>query len=395
MLEIIDKSNCCGCHACYNACPQNAITMKKNKLGFRYPAIDKEKCIDCGLCKKVCPVLNKKKINNKPIAYACINRNDNIRKESSSGGIFTLIAERILDLNGVVFGAQFDECLNVSHSYIENKEELYKIRKSKYVQSNIKDTYKIAKKFLDDDRFVLFTGTPCQVEGLYSYLRKDYNKLYTQDIICHGVPAPEIWQKYKEDLEKQKHIKIVNMNFRDKSNGWMSYFLRYTDSAGKEYYEPSSKSRYMKLFLKNYILRDSCYNCAFKNENRISDITLADFWGVQNINKEMFDNKGTSLVIVNSEKGNELFNSIKKDTNYVKTDLEEAIRYNPSMVKSSEKPYNRKKLLTELRNYNDFDSVIKKYIPKENIFKRIIAIIKNVIKAILNKIDKLLKKQKR
>ena len=151
----------------------------------------------------------------------------------------------------------------------------------------------------------------------------------------------------------------------------------------------------MKLFLKNYILRDSCYNCVFKNKNRISDITLADFWGIQNINKEMFDNKGTSLVIVNSERGNELFNSIKKNIKYAETNLEEAIRYNPSMIKSSEKPENREELLTELRNYDNFDRAIKKYIPKENIFKRIIAIIKNVIKAILNKIDKLLKKQKR
>ena len=230
MLEIINKSNCCGCHACYNACPQNAIIMRKDELGFRYPVIDQEKCIECGLCKKVCPVLNKKKINNQPIAYACINKNDNVRRESSSGGIFTLIAEKILDLNGVVFGAQFDEKLNVSHAYVENKEDLYKLRKSKYVQSDIKDSYKKAKEFLDDDRFVLFTGTPCQVEGLYSYLRKDYNKLYTQDIICHGVPSPAVWKKYKEDVEKQKHMKVVNMNFRDKSNGWMLYFLKYTDS---------------------------------------------------------------------------------------------------------------------------------------------------------------------
>ena len=386
MLEIINKSNCCGCHACYNACPQNAIIMRKDELGFRSPVIDQEKCIECGLCKKVCPVLNKKKINNQPIAYACINKNDNVRRESSSGGIFTLIAEKILDLNGVVFGAQFDEKLNVSHAYVENKEDLYKLRKSKYVQSDIKDSYKKAKEFLDDDRFVLFTGTPCQVEGLYSYLRKDYNKLYTQDIICHGVPSPAVWKKYKEDVEKQKHMKVVNMNFRDKSNGWMLYLLKYTDSTNKEYYEPSSKSKYMKLFLKNYILRDSCYNCVFKNKNRISDITLADFWGIQNINKEMFDNKGTSLVIVNSERGNELFNSIKKNIKYAETNLEEAIRYNPSMIKSSEKPENREELLTELRNYDNFDRAIKKYIPKENIFKQVINTIKYVAKEILNKV---------
>lgn len=386
MLEIIDKFKCCGCHACYNACPQNAIIMKKNELGFKYPVIDKEKCINCGLCQKVCPILNKKEINNKPIAYACINKNEDVRKESSSGGVFTLIAERILELNGVVFGAEFDKDLNVIHSYVENKEDLCRLRKSKYVQSNINDSYKIAKKFLSEDRYVLFTGTPCQIEGLYSYLQNDYNKLYTQDIICHGVPSPTIWEKYKENLEKQKNIKIVNMNFRDKSNGWMSYFLKYTDSTNKEYYELNSKSRYMKLFLKNYILRDSCYNCAFKNKNRISDITLADFWGIQNINEKMFDNKGTSLVIVNSEKGNKLFNSIKKDINYVKTNLEEAIKYNPSMIKSSKKPNNREELLAKLRNCDDWDRIIKKYITEENIFKQIVNTIKSIAKKISNKV---------
>lgn len=386
MLEIVEKSKCCGCHACYNICPQKAILMKEDELGFRYPVIDKEKCVNCGLCKRICPILNKKTINNQPIAYACINKNEEIRKDSSSGGVFTLIAEKILELNGAVFGAEFDEDFNVIHSYVKNKEELYKLRKSKYVQSNINDSYKIAQKFLNEGRYVLFTGTPCQIEGLYSYLQKDYKKLYTQDIICHGVPAPAIWEKYKENIEKQKGIKIVDMNFRDKSNGWISYFLKYTDTTNKKHYELSSKSKYMKLFLKDYILRESCYDCAFKNKNRKSDITLADFWGIQSINKEMFDDKGTSLVIVNSEKGNELFSLIKKDIKYIKTNLEEAIRYNPSMIKSAQRPADREKLLDELINDNDFDKTIKKYIPNEKIFKKIIRNGKNIIKAVVNKL---------
>lgn len=392
MLEIIEKTKCCGCHACYNACPQNAITMEESELGFKYPVIDKEKCINCGLCKKVCPILNKKTRDNQPIAYACMNKNEEIRRESSSGGIFTLIAEKILGLNGVVFGAEFDKDFNVIHSYVESNEDLDKLRKSKYVQSNIEDSYKMVKNFLHEDRYVLFTGTPCQIEGLYSYLQKDYNKLYTQDIICHGVPSPEIWKKYKEYIEKQKDIKIVDMNFRDKSNGWTTYFLKYTDVTGKIYYELSSKSKYMKLFLKDYILRESCYDCAFKNKNRKSDITLADFWGIQNINKEIFDDKGTSLVIVNSKKGNELFDLIKKDIKYIETDFEEAIKYNPSMIKSAQRPNNREKLLSELMNTNEFDVIIKKYIPNERMLKKIIRNCKNIIKAILNKINNLKKK---
>ena len=392
MLEIIEKTKCCGCHACYNACPQNAITMEESELGFKYPVIDKEKCINCGLCKKVCPILNKKTMDNQPIAYACMNKNEEIRRESSSGGIFTLIAEKILGLNGVVFGAEFDKDFNVIHSYVESNEDLDKLRKSKYVQSNIEDSYKMVKNFLHEDRYVLFTGTPCQIEGLYSYLQKDYNKLYTQDIICHGVPSPEIWKKYKEYIEKQKDIKIVDMNFRDKSNGWTTYSLKYTDVTGKIYYELSSKSKYMKLFLKDYILRESCYDCAFKNKNRKSDITLADFWGIQNINKEIFDDKGTSLVIVNSKKGNELFDLIKKDIKYIETDFEEAIKYNPSMIKSAQRPNNREKLLSELMNTNEFDVIIKKYIPNERMLKKIIRNCKNIIKAILNKINNLKKK---
>ena len=220
-MKIIEKKDCMGCYACFNICPQNAITMQEDEKGFKYPIIDKEKCIKCGLCKKVCPVINQTIIKNTPQAYAIINKDNYVRETSSSGGCFSLIAEYIIENGGVVFGATFDENWRVKHTWIENIEKIKMFRGSKYLQSTIGDTYKRAKEFLDKGRKVLFTGTPCQIEGLKSYLRKDYDNLYTQDIICHGVPSPKVHDKY---LEYQKNKfnakKIKRIEHRNKENGW-------------------------------------------------------------------------------------------------------------------------------------------------------------------------------
>lgn len=378
---------CTGCYACYNVCPQNAITMDEDNYGFQYPTINKEKCINCGLCEKICPVLHKEKVNNQPKAYACINKNENIRKQSSSGGIFTLLAEKILDLGGVVFGAQFDEDFNVIHSYVENKEDLYKFRGSKYVQSQIGDSFKKVRQFLNEGRCVLFTGTPCQIEGLYSYLSKEYEKLYTQDIICHGIPSPKVWRKYIKSIEDAKKYKLTNANLRNKTTGWLTYSFKYQLENKKIYTEYSFENKYMQLFLKSIILRESCYNCHFKSKNRKSDITLADFWGIQNVVPKMFDNKGTSLVIVNSQKGNELFNKIKQDIKYIENDFEESIKYNPSMTKSTERPKSREEFFEKLEN-EDLETLAEKYVVKENTIKRNIIILKSIIKNIVYKLKR-------
>lgn len=378
---------CTGCYACYNVCPQNAITMDEDNYGFQYPTINKEKCINCGLCEKICPVLHKEKVNNQPKAYACINKNENIRKQSSSGGIFTLLAEKILDLGGVVFGAQFDEDFNVIHSYVENKEDLYKFRGSKYVQSQIGASFKKVRQFLNEGRCVLFTGTPCQIEGLYSYLSKEYEKLYTQDIICHGIPSPKVWRKYIKSIEDAKKYKLTNANFRNKTTGWLTYSFKYQLENKKIYTEYSFENKYMQLFLKSIILRESCYNCHFKSKNRKSDITLADFWGIQNVVPKMFDNKGTSLVIVNSQKGNELFNKIKQDIKYIENDFEESIKYNPSMTKSTERPKSREEFFEKLEN-EDLETLAEKYVVKENTIKRNIIILKSIIKNIVYKLKR-------
>lgn len=361
MINIIDKSKCSGCHACASICPQNCIEMKVDDEGFWYPKINASTCINCGLCEKACPIIHNKHnlIKRTPDTYAAFNKNEDIRMNSSSGGMFTLIAEHIVNQNGVVFGACFDKEFNVIHNFVETIYDLHKFRGSKYVQSKIGDTYKKAKNFLDSGRLVLFTGTPCQIGGLYSYLRKDYDNLLTQDIICHGVPSPKAWKKYidfREDIDKQKP---TNIYFRNKDRGWKQFSMKFTYSENS-YCETLRGDQMMKAFLKNRCLRPSCYNCSFKNINRQSDITLADYWGISNVHPEMDDDKGTSLLILNSDKGKAIFEQIKDNTLHLKSDLNIAVKYNSAMIKSVANNKYRDKFMNNLDKY-EFDKLVKKY----------------------------------
>ena len=402
MQEIVEKNKCCGCHACFDICPKDAISMKEDEKGFKYPYIDQDKCIDCGLCKKVCPVLNVKKEKKKDIkAYACYNKKLNERLESSSGGIFILLAKEILKRKGVVFGAAFDEQFNVKHIYVEKEKELKKLMKSKYTQSTIGDSYRKAKEFLDNDRYVLFTGTPCQIEGLKSYLKKDYEKLYTQDIICHGVPSPKAWDKYLKYQEKINKEKIKDVSFRNKDNGWKGYQMKILFET-KTYSKSHSDDLFMKAFLKNICLRDSCYNCSFKKKYRVSDITLGDYWGIYDIHPEMNDDKGISVFVASSNKGQELFNKIKGKLEYKETNLDDAIKYNFSMIKSADHHKNEKKFIDKIDNMK-FNQLITKYIPKQPKKKKgnhkIIELLKKIyhksiglLKRIYHKIGRMLKK---
>lgn len=383
MIKVTDKSKCSGCHACYSICPKNAIVMQEDEKGFKYPKIDKEKCINCGLCEKICPIINNRKIKNSPKAYAVINKNEGIRLKSSSGGIFYLLANYILDQKGIIFGAAFDENMMVKHISINKKEDISKLMTSKYLQSIIGDTYKECKKYLEEDKKVLFTGTPCQVEGLLAYLKKDYKNLYTQDIICHGVPSPKIWKIYLNKLNKKVGDKPIETNFREKELGWNLFELSiiYPNSA----YECSHKTdAYMKAFLSNYSLRDSCYNCSFKKMNRLSDITLGDFWGIDNIDSTMNDNKGTSLVIINSQKGKELLDFMKKNCKIKEVNFDDSVKYNTAYYKSCVIPKNRDKFFYEISEEN-FDTVVRKY-TKQVFLKRASNKIKiNIKKIIKNK----------
>lgn len=359
-LEIKEKKDCMGCYACLNICPEDCISMHIDDEGFWYPIVNYDECINCGLCVKVCPVINKTLVDNEPKAYACYNKDEEIRLDSSSGGIFTLVAEEILDSGGVVFGVGFNEEFKVVHSYTEVKEELSKYRGSKYVESEIGNTYKQAKDFLKQNRNVLFTGTPCQISGLKSYLGKNYDNLFCLDNVCHGVPSPMVWDRYLDFRSKIAGSKPKNINFRLKDEGWNSYSISFLFKNEKEYKEKSNKDLYMRAFLKDVCLRPSCYDCSFKGLNRESDITLADFWGIHNILPDIDSDKGVSLIFVNSNSGKEMLEKIKNKAVLKEVDINEAIVHNSCAIKSVEYNPKRDEFFKEL-NQLEFDKLVKKH----------------------------------
>lgn len=388
MIEVIEKKMCCGCGACVNVCPKKAIKMIEDKFGFKYPTVDKKKCINCGLCEKVCPIKNKIEETKNIQEYACYNKNEFERLKSSSGGIFILLAKSIISKKGVVFGATLNNDNVVEHNYSESIGGIKQFMGSKYVQSNINLSYCQVKKFLDEGRYVLFTGTPCQIAGLKKYLKKDYKNLYTQDIICHGVPSPLVWEKYKEYRLKKDKNRPIEISFRNKDNGWNMFNLKF-NYKGKEYKKNQSDDLYMKAFLRDTILRDSCYDCKFKDNKRMADITLADYWGVENVHTNLNDDKGISLMLINSEKGKELLKLIKKDIFLFETNIEKALPYNPAIKKSAKIDKKRNEFFENLDKM-DFKKNVKKNSTNFPIKIRIKKIIKKIIpKSLIRKLKKL------
>ena len=307
MISITDKKNCCGCNACVQKCPKKCAAMQEDIEGFLYPVVNQQECVNCGLCEKVCPVLNVKMIEQELTAYAAYANDDDIRMKSSSGGLFTLFARQILSDNGIVFGAAFDRDFMVHHIAIESEEELYKLQGSKYLQSRIENTYQEAERHLKSGRRVLFTGTACQIAGLKKFLGSEYELLYTVDVLCHGVPSPKVWKKYLDYQEKCHGGAVTRTFFRQKSFGWKTYALKLQFSNSSTYEQIFSKDLFMQMFLANICLRPSCYACKFKTLSRPSDITIGDSWGIENYMPDMDDDKGTSVVLVHSKKGQELF----------------------------------------------------------------------------------------
>ena len=370
-MKIVEKKDCSGCSACFNICPKKAITMIPDENGFKYPNIDLNLCVHCNLCKKVCPILTNTKIEKKIHAYACINNNKNVRLNSSSGGIFYLLAENVIKKGGIVFGAKFNDKLKVEHDYIDKLDDINKFQGSKYVQSTINDSYKKVKAFLENGRLVLFTGTPCQIEGLFCYLQKTYSNLITQDIICHGTPSPKVFEIYKKYLEKKYNDKIVSVNFRKKTNGWKDFSI--TVGFENNYYEQShSKDCYMQAFLNNISLRESCYQWHSKKKYRLSDITLADFWGIENILPDIDDDFGTSLVITNSTIGEKIFSEISNSLKFSEVDYDEATKYNIAATQSVYKPIKRKFYLKKVsfENINTITASYSKMTFMEKIYRK-------------------------
>ena len=365
MISIKEKSKCSGCHACFSVCPQKCIQMKSDEEGFLYPVVDTQKCIECGVCEKVCPIISKpikKNINESVVAYAAYTKNDEIRKNSSSGGIFSEFAVSVLNNGGIVFGAAFNENWQVVHTYIDDVSQLEKIQGSKYVQSTIGNAFVDVERFLKEDKTVLFTGTPCQINGLYSYLKKDYNNLITQDIVCHGVPSPKVWNKYVYHMTKIEEKELKKVSFRNKDDGWENFNMKLVYQSGEEYAKSHKQDSFMQAFLKNMCLRPSCYKCSFKGKERVSDITIADFWGVNKVLPECNDNKGISLAFINSKKGRQLFDNISNNILSQKIeDIDDAIRYNPAMM-SSVRPHANRSVFMKKLDKSNFDVLLKKYL---------------------------------
>ena len=328
MLEIKNKKDCTGCHACWAVCPRKCIQMMSDEEGFLYPEIDLNQCINCGACEKVCPVLHPADVQSPLKVYAARNENETVRMSSSSGGVFTALAEEIIKRGGVVFGASFNGDWQVVHSYTEQLEGLAAFRGAKYVQSLIGDTYLQVRRFLKQGRWVLFSGTPCQVAGLKHFLRTDYDRLLTVDVVCHGVPSPLVWQTYLDSINPRKE-RITTLSMRDKSRGWKRYGMEIRTEDTVLYTGKAASNLYSQGYLDNLYLRPSCYACPSKKGRSHSDLTLGDFWGIEQVCPSMDDNRGTGLVLVNSPIGMNFYRSLnvlEKEVTYA-----QAFRGNPSL----------------------------------------------------------------
>lgn len=352
-------SKCCGCTACMSVCPKDAISMEPDSEGFYYPSIDDAKCVNCGKCKRVCSFQNGYNKNNILEAFAVKHSDEKTRLTSRSGGVFILISDAVLESGGSVYGAAFNDDFSVSHRRAVTKEERDAFKGSKYVQSNPEKTFSEVKKDLEAGKPVVFSGTGCQVGGLLGFLkttRTPLDKLYTVDLVCHGTPSNKVWLDFLNYTRKKAHAeRVTNADFRDKSFGWAPHYESvWTDG------EKHSSKDYAMLFYANHVLRPSCYQCIYTNCNRPSDFTLADFWGIDNIVPGFNDDKGVSLLFVNTQKGKTLFDSVKSGCEIAEVDPQKCVKPNPNLHRTSPRPSDRDEFW-KLYLDKGFDKTLKTY----------------------------------
>ncbi len=371
MIYVNDKKTCCGCNACGDACPKGAIIFQTDIEGFWYPKVDKEKCIDCGLCEKVCPIINIKELKKNDLpqstCYAAEHKNMEVIFDSTSGGLFSALADIMYRNNGYVGGAVFNEDFSVRHYISNDKHDLPQLRSSKYLQSNMNGFYNQVKQLLMANEQVLVCGTPCQMTALRSFLRKDYENLIIVDFICRGINSPKVWQKYLDSFEERYGSKVVYCKAKSKEYGWRNLTQKVILANGKHCYETKDQSNFTKGYLQTGVYcRPSCYDCKFKGYPRISDITLADFWGIENVDQSMEKDLGTSLVMINSKKGQNYFEKIKPRINYVPVSFESIEAGNQALKKPLQSPkVDRKKFFEDLQSMT-FLNIADKYVAAEN-----------------------------
>lgn len=369
---------CTGCGACAAVCPYNCILMTADSEGFRYPVIDRDKCAQCGACERSCPICTPLDVNDEPAAKAVQNVDETVRAASSSGGVFTALAEDVLAKGGAVCAAVYDSDFSVCHILVDSTDQLAMMRGAKYAQSKAEHCFSQIRDLLKKDLPVLFVGTPCQVAGLQAYLGRDYEALLLVDMVCHGVPSPSVWKQYLAERKQRDAAGsgLLNVELRSKTTGWSHYGysveMRYED--GTVYSIPQGKDLFMRGFVSNLYLRPSCETCRFKGIQRTSDLTLGDFWGIWDQYPDFDDNKGTSLLLIHTEKGRNAWDQISNQFRSIDVTAQEAVAQNPSAVQASCPHINRGRFFSKMDRVKSLEQWISQclVVEKESSVRRLL-----------------------
>lgn len=387
--KILEKNECCGCFVCENTCPKECIEMVGDIEGFKYPNVDYKKCIECKMCVKICPALNrddKKCTLNNPEVIASYTKDEELRITSTSGGIFTEIAKQTIINSGKVYGAKYNKEFLVEHGSATTLKELEELKQSKYLQSDLLKEYCKVKKDLLKGIDVVFAGTPCHILALKNFLGKEYSNLLTVDFLCRGVISPDAYSEYLKSLEKKYDSKVKKIIFKEKTFGWHRFSTKILFENGETYL----KDRYNDLYMRGYLegalyIRPSCYKCKYKTLPRYSDITLGDFWGIEKIKKDLDQDKGTSIFMINTKKGINRFNDIKERLIYEKMEVKDIYLGNSALTVSAflskKNAKKRKKFFLEYKN-RDFIELVESLLEKNTLEKNVIYI-KKIIKKVL------------
>lgn len=385
MIRISDKSLCCGCTACMSACPAQCIVMRRDREGFDYPVANPDLCVKCGLCERVCPTLNPG-TKAEPLASYAV-RCETQMEGASSGGVFPLLAQKFVSEGGVVCGAALEPDCTVAHREVEDEAGLAALKGSKYVQSELYSIFEDVRTELEDGRKVLFSGTPCQVAGLKAYLGKPQEGLLTVDIACHGVPGPGLWEKYKNALEKRYSSSLRSVDFRDRSQGWRHYNIRY-DFRDMSVTVPRAKDPYLALFLQDMTLRPSCYSCRLRGGCSGSDITLSDLWSVAQTAPQMNDDRGVSGVLINTERGRELYGKIADMFVGQEVAAEEVMKDNGGFGGVAAVPERREEFFKGVHSAVDLPKYMASFVVRKPLSVRIYRSLRRTLSALKRRMKK-------